>query len=299
MEIGIIFAILVAVSFGASDIFIRRGMLKAGESYTAVLIGLLIGIVLFSLMISFNAEWDRVWALSWQEIGLLVGAGLIHYVGGRFLYYFSIRLIGANKGSAISKTDVLTAVVLGIIILHESLTIPLVLGVLCILPGVILVSTEKQAANVGGQSNTPEIQVKGILGSLGAGLCWGTSGVLIRPAVRIIGSPFIGVLVSYVTAALILSGFLFRRRQRGQLVHLNLSALTPITIAGVFTSAANLFRYTALSYSPVSLVRPIESTYILYLLLFSFLFNRKLEVFTWKVIAGMLLVVAGTVILST
>ncbi len=298
MEIGLVFAILVAVSFGASDIFVRRGMLKAGESYTAVFIGLLIGIILFPLMISFNAEWDKVWSLSSQEIGLLVGAGVIHYIGGRFLYYAGVRLIGANKGSAISKTDILASVVLGIVILNESLTISLMLGVLFILPGVILVSVEKQAASAGGESNTPANQLKGIISCLGAGLFWGASGVLIRPAVREIGSPFVGVFVSYIAAALIMAGLLFRRQQRGHLVKLNRSALVPITIAGVLTSVANFFRYSALSYSPVSLVRPIESTYILYLLLFSFLFNRKIEVFTPKVIIGMLLVVAGTVILA-
>lgn len=299
MEIGLVFAILVAIFFGASDIFIRRGMIKAGESYTAVFIGLLIGIILFPLMISFNAEWDKVWSLSSREIGLLVGAGVIHYIGGRFLYYAGVRLIGANKGSAISKTDILTAVVLGIVILNESLSSSLMLGVLFILPGVILVSIEKQVASAGGESKVPANQVKGIISCLGAGLFWGASGVLIKPAVGEIGSPFVGVFVSYIAAALIMAGLLFRREQREHLVKLNRSALIPIAIAGVLTSAANFFRYTALSYSPVSLVRPIESTYILYLLLFSFLFNRKIEVFTPKVIIGMLLVVAGTVILSS
>ncbi len=298
MEIGLVFAILVAVSFGASDIFVRRGMLKTGESYTAVFIGLLIGIILFPLMISFNAEWEKVWSLSSQEIGLLVGAGVIHYIGGRFLYYAGVRLIGANKGSAISKTDILTAVVLGIVILNESLSSSLMLGVLFILPGVILVSVEKRAAGAGGESKAPANQLKGIISCLVAGLFWGASGVLIRPAVSEIGSPFVGVFVSYIAAALIMAGLLFRRQQRGHLVKLNRSALVPMAIAGVLTSVANFFRYSALSYSPVSLVRPIENTAILYLLLFSFLFNRKIEVFTPKVIIGMLLVVTGTVILA-
>ena len=298
MEIGLIFALMVAVSFGASDIFARRGVLKAGESYTAVLIGLLVGVILFSLMITFTAQWDKVWSLSGQEIGFLVAAGIIHFVGGRFLYYVSVRLIGANKGSAISKTDILTAIVLGIVILNESLTVPLVLGVMCVLPGVILVSIEKQNTYATGESKAPVSQIKGIFGSLGAGLCWGISGVLIKPAVMEIGSPLVGVLISYIAAALILACFLIRKKQRGQLVYINRSALLPIAIAGVLTSAANLFRFTALNYSPVSLVRPIESTFIIYILLFSFFFNRKIEVFTRKVIVGMLLVVIGTIIIT-
>ena len=71
MEIGLIFALLVAVVFGANSVFLRRGLLKAGESYSAVVITLFIGVLLFLLMITFTMQWDKVWSLSGQLIALL------------------------------------------------------------------------------------------------------------------------------------------------------------------------------------------------------------------------------------
>ncbi len=298
MEIGLILALLVAVLFGASDVFVRRGVLKTGESYTAVLIGLFIGVLLALLMITFTMQWDKVWVLSGQLIGLLAVAGTIQLVGGRYLYYISVRLIGANKSSAIARTDVFASVVLGIIILNEPLTIPLVLGVLLIVPGVILVSVERQGAGVEERMETYRTQAKGILSGMGAGLCWGISGVLIKPAVRAIGSPFVGTFVSYVFAFLIMASLLFGKERREQLLRLNRASLTPIIIAGIGIATAHFFKFAALMYSPVSLVQPLTATHILFLLLFSFLLNRNIEVFTRKVIIGMMLAVVGTIILS-
>ncbi len=298
MEIGIVFALLAPVLFAAGDIFLRRGVLKAGESYTAVLVSLLIGVLFFSLLITFTEQWNIVRSLSWQVAGLLVGVGITHLAGGRFLFYSSVRLIGANKASAIAKVDIITAVALGIMFLNESFTIPLALGVSFILPGVILVSIEKKVVGAEEQSEAYRIQAKGVLSGLGAGLSWGISGVLIRPAVTAMGSPFVGAFVSFTVAFIIVASLLFGKGRRKQLVRLNRSSFIPIAISGTFSAVANLLRFTALKYSPVSLVQPLIAIHILYVLLFSFLLNRKIEVFTRKVIIGMVLAVAGAVILS-
>ena len=145
---------------------------------------------------------------------------------------------------------------------------------------------------------TYRTQAKGILSGLGAGLCWGASGVLIKPAVMEIGSPFVGTFVSFAFAFLIMASLLFGKERRKQLLQINRASLIPIAIAGVSSAIAQLLRFTALSYSPVSLVQPITSVRILFVLLFSFLLNRNIEVFTRKVITGMVLAVAGTIILS-
>lgn len=298
MEIGLVFAIIAAVIFGASDVLVRRGVFRTGESYTAVLMSLFIGVLLFSLMITVTAQWDTVRSISWRALGLLAGAGILHFVAGRSLYYASVRLIGANKASAITKTDILTSVILGIVILSESLTMPLVLGVLCIVPGVVLASMEKQGIGTEETSETYGIQAKGVLNGLATGLCWGVSGILIKPAVREIGVPFIGAFVSYAVAFLVMASLLARKGRREQLFQLNRSSSILIAVAGVFSSTGQLLRFAALSSSPVSLVQPLAGTFVLYILLFSFLLNRNIEVFSLKVIIGMVLVVAGTFLLS-
>ncbi len=298
MEIGLIFAFLTAVSFAMSTIFLRRGISQAGESFTAVVVTVFTGTILFSLVMLFIADWDKIWSLSWQGLALFAGAGIIQFIAGRFLNYTSVRLIGANKATALTRSNIFYTVLLGVVLLNESLTIPIVLGVLCIAGGATLVSIEKKSANPKKQSEPSKIPVKGILSGLGAGFFWGVSGVLIKPALAEIDSPAAGAFISFVTASLLIASSLLRKRQRERLARLRRSSLIPLVVAGVFTAVAHLFRYTAFSYSPVSVVAPVISIDSLLVLLFSFLLNRQLEVFTWKVIVGMVATTTGVVLIA-
>ena len=247
----------------------------------------------------FRAEWGKVWSLSWQGWTLLAGAGIIHFLVGRFLNYTSIRLIGANKATAIARTSILYSVTFGVVLLNELLTIPLVLGILGIAGGVTLISIEKEGVGTKKQSGPAKVPVRGILSGLSAGLCWAISAVLMKLGVTEIGSPFAAAFVSYLSTFLILAGLLSGKRQQEQLFKFHRSSLIPLSIAAVFTSGAQLFRFAALFHSPVSIVQPLLSTNVLYVLLFSFLLNRKIEVFTWKVIMGIVVTAAGSFLLAS
>jgi len=298
MEIGIIFALLAAVIFAASNVFLRRGVSGAGESSSALLIAIFVGLVLFSSMMFFTGEWDKVWSLSAQGWMLLGGAGIIHFVIGRYLTYTSVRLIGANKAIAITRSNMLYAVTFGIVLLNEPLTIPLVAGVVCLTTGVTLVSTERKSANTIETGEPAGVLVKGVVYALIAGLLWGISGIPIKLAMAEIGSPLAGAFVSFIPPSIIMAGLLLRQQQREEMAKLSRSSLTFLIVSGLLTSISQLSRYAALSYSPVSLVQPLLSTNVLFLLLFSFLLNRHIEVFTMKVITGIVVTVIGSVLLS-
>lgn len=300
MEIGLVFALLTAVSFALSTIFLRRGVSRAGESFSAVVISVFIGTFFFLLVVAFTGEWSTIWTLSGRGLVLLGAGGILHFVAGRFFSYTSVRLIGANKASAITRTNIFYAVVLGMVFLGETLTLSLGLGILCIAGGAILVSLDKEGVSVKTTPGEPDkVRAKGVLNALGAGFAWGTSGVLVKPAITEMGSPSAGALVSFVAAFLVVAGLLIRRQHRDQLAKLRRSALIPLTIAALFTTVAHLSRYFALSYSPVSVVTPLVSIDVLLVLLLSFLLNRKLEVFTWRVVVGMVATAVGAVLLLT
>ncbi len=286
MEIGLIFALLAAASFGGANVFIRKGTFQTGESFTAVVIATVVGMLFFSLVLVFTAEWEKLWSLSWEGLIRLASGGIIHLVLGRLLSYQCIRLIGANKASAILRTSLLYSVILGIVILKEPLTIFLVFGVLSIATGVTLVSMEKG-------SEVTKMHGRGILAGLAGAFFWGISGVLIKPAIAEIGSPYAAAFVSSIAASLVMAGFLFGKGQREQFVQLRRQSLIPIVIGGIFTTVAQLFRYLALGYSPVSMVEPLIGTTGLFTFFLSFLLNRNIEVFTWKIFVGIAVIVAG------
>lgn len=294
MEKGLIFALLAAVIFAASAVTVRKGMAQVGESFTGVVISVLIGIPFFAASIFLSGEWSKLWYLSGQGFILLGIAGIIHFVAGRLFTYNAYRLIGANKAATFGRTTPIYAVILGVLFLNESLTIFLIFGVLCIIGGAILVSTERKSVSEEKQIGFRGTEVKGILAALGGALCWGISPVLIKPAVEEVGSPSVAAFVSFVAASIIMACLLFRRQHREQIVQLrSLTTLTFLVISGIFACIAQLFRYAALGYSPVSMVTPIVTTSIFFVFLFSFLLNRNIEIFTLKVILGMVAMVIG------
>ena len=291
MEIGLIFALLSAVSLAGQLIFIRKGTLQAGESFTAMLIFVFVGTLFLSPVLIFGVDWDKIWSLPWHGFVLLGIAGIINFVVGRFLIYSSTQFIGANKASALVVTASFYAVIFGVLLLNEPFTAYLGLGVLGIVVGVTLVSIKKE-------EKTSRMQGRGILSGLAGAFCLGISGVLVKAVIEEVGSPFVSAFTSYIAAALVMGVILLLRKgQRDQLTQLSRSALIPLVIAGIFATVGQLFRYLAFSYSPVSVVEPLLSTSVLFVFFLSFLINRKIEVFTWKIFIGMMAIVTGSFLL--
>ncbi|MFH1002914.1 MAG: DMT family transporter, partial [Chloroflexota bacterium] len=283
MEIGLIFALFSAITFSIGTILVRRGVSTAGESFTAVFISLSIGAVMVTLAMLYQGDWDKVMAFSWKGLALLAGAGTIHFLVGRFFNYASIRIIGANRSTALSRTNTLYAIIFGVVLLKESITLPVLLGIIGILTGVALVTLEKREPEVNPVAGS-RASVLGVVSGLAAGLCWGISGVMIKIAMGEVSAPLAGTFISYIAATTLLAITLLGKQQRRQLTQLRRISIIPLFFAGILTAIAHLLRFAALDSSPVTVVQPLISTNVVFVLLFSFLANRRLEVFTWRVI---------------
>ncbi len=291
MDIGSIFALLAAASFASNLVSARRGTLQAGESFTAMLLIVFVGTLFFSPVLIFGVDWGGIWSLPWYVFVFLGAAGVINFVVGMFLVYSAIRLIGANRTAPLMGTSPFSAVIFGVLLLGETFTIYLGIGVLCIVVGATLVSIRKE-------EETAKIGGRGVISGLAGAFCLGISGVLIKAVIDEVGSPFVAAFISYLAAALVMGVILlWRKEQRAQLTQLSRTALVPLLFAGGFTSLGQLFRYLALSYSPVSIVVPLTTIAALFVFLLSFLINRKIEAFTWQVFTGMAAIVVGTFLL--
>jgi drug/metabolite transporter (DMT)-like permease len=295
MEKGLIFALLASVSFAGSVVFVRKATAQTGESFTPTAISVFMGIPFFAVVLFFSGEWGKLLSVSGRSFILLGAAGIIHFIVGRFLAYSSYRLIGANKATPFIMTNPFYTVILGVLFLNELLTAYLVFGVICIFIGVALISTERKTVFEEEPRTFSRTEVKGILPALGAALCWGITPILIKPAVAEVGSPLVAAFVAYLVAAVVMAFFFFRGQYREQMGKIPVfMALISMLIGAIFASAGQLFFYTGLSYSPASLVNPLISTHILFIFLFSFLLNRHIELFTLKIVLGMLAIIVGT-----
>ncbi|MFC1995927.1 EamA family transporter, partial [Chloroflexota bacterium] len=144
MDIGLIFALLGAAGFAGNMILVRRGTFLTGESFTAMTVFVFVGALFFALLLTFSSGWEDLLSLSWYGLALLGTSGIMNFIVGRFLVYSSIRLIGANRTSPLLSTATFYPVIFGVILLNESFTIYLGVGVLAIIAGVILISAGRE-----------------------------------------------------------------------------------------------------------------------------------------------------------
>jgi len=290
MELGPILALLAAAVFGAMAVLIRRGMHQSEESFTAAAINVFVGTPLFLFILPVATDWARFWAIPWHVFVILGIAGITQFVLGSYFIFSSIRLIGANKSLAVVRMSGLFAAIFGITFLSESCTVLLVSGILCIIAGAVLVSFEREEEVFG-------LKAKGVILALGGSLCVGVSSVLVKSVMEDVDSPYTATFISYLAAFLLWITLLTRKEQRDQLLQLSRSSLIVLLIAGVLGLVGTLLRYIAFSYSPVSVVQPLVGTVVLFAFFFSFLVNRKIDVFNRRVFTGIILVVAGTFML--
>jgi transporter family protein len=298
MDTGPLLALISAISFAVGIVLVRKTAGEAGEAFSVTALSIFAGIPLFAIVISFNGEWHNLAGISAKALLMLVAAGFIHFIIGRLLAYDAFRLIGANRAIPISQICLIITVILSWIFLDEQLTVFVAIGALCMMAGVFLITREKGSA-YGEKKKRSFDEVKGILLSLVAALCWGITPILIKPAVEQMGSSVVGNFITYSTAGIVLVLLLFtgsNRRQNFKRLSFK-KGILPMVVAGLFTATGQLLFFNALGRSPANIVCPLVSTEILFIFLLSLLVNRRIEVFSVKVAMGMAVVVAGIFLL--
>jgi drug/metabolite transporter (DMT)-like permease len=287
METGFLFAILTAAAFALSQVMIRRATYQSEESFTAVAVSALIGTPIFVILLTIFGEWSAFISFTWSQYILLAAAGLVHLIIARFLFFNSTRIIGANPTVAITRTSIVFSVVFGVVFLGESVTVLQGFAALIIMVGAILTNTEITRT-------TFRISTKGLLMGFGTAISSATSAALIRPVMQETDAVYAATFVMYLTAYVaILLILMSSRKQRTFVLHQDRRTFIILALSAVILVAGHLCRFTALQHSPVSIVQPIIATIVIFVLLFSWMANRRIDVFNWRVIAGIVMVLLG------
>ncbi|MFC1872717.1 EamA family transporter [Chloroflexota bacterium] len=293
MNPGIWLALGSAGALGVSAIATRKGSYYSGESISPVAIDLTIGTLIMSGITFASGKWGSILSLSPASLWLLIGAGVIHFIFGRFLNYTCIRIIGANRATAIFRTQILYAIVFGILLLNEPLTIHLITGAICIATGATIAVSNSENHDTGAS------RLKfGIISGLAGSFFWGISSVMIRPAIAELGSPYIALFVSISAAFVCLVAYLLATGRWRKFRQLPKISVIAFCASGFLTTLGNILRYAALFFIAASVVVPILSISAIFTVVFSRLINRDIEVFSVKLVGGILLTVAGTYLVT-
>ena len=74
---------------------------------------------------------------------------------------------------------------------------------------------------------------------------------------------------------------------------LHRSELFYFMLAGILINIAHIFRYIALEITEITIAQPILGASPLFVVIFSYLINRKIEYFNRKLIIGMITILIG------
>jgi drug/metabolite transporter (DMT)-like permease len=284
---GPLFAILTAMTFAVTQILVRRVTYRSGESFTPLAVSMLVGTPLFIVLVSVAGEWYAFAEFTWQQYLLLLTAGLIHLVIARFLFFTSTRVIGANPTAAITRASVVFSVIFGVAFLDESVTGMQIAAALLIMFGAVLTTTDISR-------KTFRISTGGLLMGLGTALCSAGSATLIRPVMKEVDEIYAATFVMYLAAFVVIVVIMaVSPKQRRAVIKQNRTTFLLLSAGAVFLVIGHLFRFTALMHSPVSVVQPLVATIVIFVLIFSWIINRKIDVFNWRVLAGIAMVLAG------
>jgi len=286
--IGIVLALLSAAASGFSVVLVRKHSAGSNAFNMSLVITCVGMAVLWPLAIG---AWE-LGALSLEGFLLFAVSGLLSPGIVRLFYYKGLKTLGVSVNSSIFAVYPLYSTVLAVVWLSEILSVENVLGILCILVGVVFVELSNRGGNGEGKGGWRSL-IFPVLG----GVTLGVSSVIRKFALDLNNAPVLGVAIGYTFSllpyALILAASVPTREK------LRLKRdFRWFWVAGVGQAVTWILAYYALSFEQVSVITPLLSIEPLFVVVFAYVYLRELEHVTPKLLASVTLTVLGVVLVT-
>ncbi len=229
-----------------------------------------------------------------ETLFFIVALGFFMVATSRLTYYFAIRRIGPSRAIPLaSSTPIITAFIAAAWV-SEPLTLIMMLGLALLIGGV----TSAVRAEPSQDANLPDSSRERMLGWISAGVTvciWSVSGVTMKViAMDIPPLASAAMIIWFGFPFSWLIAFAGRRKEAGETIPraswpwIGAAACCQTVAVPSFVSAVH-FTY-AVNASSITALQP------LLVLLVAHIFVREAENITWRLVAGALLTVCGTLV---
>jgi drug/metabolite transporter (DMT)-like permease len=293
--IGDVFAIASAVCFAAANITIVRGA-APGDDDNGAFLSLLVtaaiagaGWALIGVATGF--EPITAMALAW-----FAAAGIFTSFIGRVFMYTSIQRLGAMRGSALKRFNPFFAVLLGVLVLGETLSGGMLGGMALILASFALLvygSMRQRGVN-------PAARRHGVGYALGifSGLGYATGYLFRKMGLADAPDPWLGAAVGSLFGAFLFAVTALFNARYARALRAAFRRPNPWLLwAGILSSFGQVFYFAALGSSAISRVALIVSMEVFVTLALGAIFLRKHETLSGPVAIAAVLGVAGTALI--
>ena len=252
METGIAYALAAALCWGTSPVLVKRGLRHSNVS-AAVLLQQ-VGSVLILVLILVVPFGEVQHLMPWTAAAVFVSVGLVGSFLGRTFALKGIDEVGASKSQSIVNSAPLLTAVYAIVLLGETATPLILIGVVLIVTGLLIITR----GNPDDEDRRRPLTVRAFLNPLLAIVFFGFGPILKKVAILAGGAPIPGSLITHVTGlALILSFGRVLRIDWREGIWLTGDSYFFLLLSGFFQGVGSIFTYLAVAHAPAIIVAPI------------------------------------------
>ena len=286
METGIAYALAAALCWGTSPVLVKRGLRHSNIS-AAVLLQSVGSVLVLVLIIPFG---EVELLMPWTAAGVFVSVGLVGSFLGRTFALKGIDEVGASRAQSIVNSAPLLTAVYAIILLGETATPLILIGVVLIVSGLLIITRGAADDTDPGQP----LSLRAVLNPLLAIVFFGFGPILKKVAILAGGTPVPGSLITHVTglALIMFFGRVLRIDWR-QGIWLTGDSYFFLLLSGFFQGVGSIFTYLAVAHAPTIIVAPIWNVQPLITFSLARLLLQGDEAVTLKDGLAAVLVVAG------
>lgn len=240
-------------------------------------------VIILSSLLVFNPP-----TFNWMAVAYFVAAGFFAAILGRTFNYMSIDRLGVPISTALTGTNPLWAMILGVVFLGEEVTFTTLTGSILVVVGVALIS---------GWGKNSNLNLKDIGMPIASAFFYAASSAVRKMGLNILPESILGAVVGALTG-LIAYPILMRLLGRSGDFKFNREALPFLIGGGITTSVAWISMFMSTQMGTVSVVSAIIGANPLFGLVLSVVLLRDTERITPQVLIGCLTIVAAVIFIT-
>ena len=260
-------ALSAALIWALANLLYKKGVQSLPLLQTN-LVRLFLPLILGGVLWAVLGTGSSLGALTWPVVGYIAAGTIVSLVIGDLFFFYSLREVGVQVTSVITSGYPVFSLAIGVLLLHERVSVLAVIGTILIVIGIAVISStvkrEASESELPRRSSTAfklsSANLLGISAAIAAALSWAVGIAFFDVALRSVDSFFLAFLRTVVAVAALSSLVgLTRRSLPGpkQLARRH----WPLLLAGLLSQGvAQLLLYLALSDGLSSIVAPLSST---------------------------------------
>jgi drug/metabolite transporter (DMT)-like permease len=297
--LGAVLAVLSAATFALTNATGRRGVIT-GTPAQGMVVSIPVGLLSFLIVALLTGTLPSLTHFTASALAALSGAGVIHFVIGRYCNFRASQAAGVNLTAPVTQLNAVVTLALAVLVLGEPCTTLQAAGAVLMVAGSLVTQRASQPARSQDLSAFRPRMAVGFLFASIAALAYGASPIIVRQTLRDAG-PLSGVLggsIAYAGATAAVAFGLFIPALRRNVMSVSSESARWFISSGIFVAAAQGFLYSALAVAPIMLVVPLLQLSLIFRFLLALLLNPHHEVFGLLVVIGSVVSIAGACAVS-